>query len=81
MIMVMLKSIFSIHAYSASMKKINRSNLLKLSLPVATVGIQRELLRDLAEISAAATGIETRYSTTRNIVASIINQAVDSKGG
>ena len=66
---------------SASMKKINRSNLLKLSLPVPTVDIQRELLRDLAEISAAATGIETRYSTTRNIVASIINQAVDSKGG
>lgn len=66
---------------SASMKKINRSNLLKLSLPVPTVGIQRELLRDLAKISAAATGIEMRYSTTRNIVASLINQAVDAKGG
>lgn len=66
---------------SASMKKINRANLLKLSLPVPTVDIQPGLLRDLAEIRAAATSIEARYSATRGIVASLINQAVDAKGG
>lgn len=66
---------------SASMKKINRANLLKLTLPVPDVDVQRVLLRDLSDINTAATSIEARHDATRNILASLVNQVVYEQGG
>ncbi len=64
---------------SASMKKINRANLLKLELPVPDINIQRVLLRDLAEVNAAMASIETRYAAARNLVARLVNQVAGEK--
>ena len=64
---------------SASMKKINRANLLKLELPVPDINIQRVLLRDLAEVNAAMARIETRYAAARNLVVRLVNQVAGEK--
>lgn len=65
---------------SASMKKINRTNLLKLKLPVPGVDTQRAFLRDLAELNEAVATIENRREAARNITARLINEAVAGRG-
>ena len=61
---------------SASMKKINRANLLKCRLPVPDIDTQLAILNELKKLKQATASIQIRMGATKGMAALLINKAV-----
>lgn len=66
---------------SASMKKINGTNLSKVKVPIVSLKHQTEVLRDVGEVDRVLRGIEARISSAETVKSSILAATLPASGG